>query len=492
MMKQNNIKPIQNPLIILSLLLAVAGCKVGDPYERPDLNQPESFYGNALEDDSIRAGSENMARMGWKTFFEDTTLVSLIDTALTNNIDMQKAAKNIEISLQELKQSNANFFPSLSVEPLGYVREHYSENYNNYGSNRSRRNHGENPPTSLYTERLAYTSVLQSSWEVDIWGKLQWQKEAARAAYMESAEFTKALQTLLVSEVATAYFNLLMLNAQIEVSERSLALNDSTLKIVNLQYEAGEITSLAIQQTESQRLRAEALIPQLEREYIIQENRLNRLLGRAPQALEIEGSLETATFEDTYSVGVPLELINNRPDVAAAEYRLQATNARVGVTKAMRYPSLTINAGMGLNSFDFSSFLDPMGSAFAFLNGSLFQPIFQNRRLKTNYKIALAERDIAGLDFKDNLIAAINEVSNALVTIEKLEEEYRIAQQRIAVTEKGVNDAFFLFRSGFANYLEVITAQRDALESELDLVRVKMQLYMAKIELYRSLGGGWQ
>jgi outer membrane protein TolC len=197
-------------------------------------------------------------------------------------------------------------------------------------------------------------------------------------------------------------------------------------------------------------------------------------------------------FDDRYATGVPLELITNRPDVAASEYQLIVSNARVGITQAMKYPSIVLQASTGLNSFKFNNFLDPMGSGFALISGAIFQPVFQNRKLKTNHLIALAERQLAELDFKDKFILAVGDVSDALVTIEKLEEEYSIAQERIAVTSKGIQDASLLFQSGFANYLEVINAQEDALESELDLVNLKRQLFLANIELYRSLGGGWQ
>ncbi len=485
-------KYINRIFIVSILFITVVSCKVGDSYERPELDTPDRFY----EKDSLteRKGNDslNMAEVKWHEFFKDSTLIDLIDTALQHNIDMKKAMQNIEISRQQLLQSKANFYPSLNARPAGYSREFYSENYNNYGSNRSRRNHGDNPPSSFYTERLAYTSSLESSWELDIWGKLRWQKEAARAAYMESEEFKKAVQTSLISEIASTYYNILMLNSQLNVARQNLVLNENTLNIIELQYDSGEVTSLAVKQTESQKLKSKALIPQLEQEYAIQENRLNRLLGRTPEPIEIEKNLEETTFNNEYHTGVPLELVANRPDVSASEYRLQVANARAGVAEAMKYPSLSINAAMGVNSFQLNKVLDPVSSGFALLNGAVFQPIFQNRKLKTNHKISLAERQLAELDFKNNLITAVNEVSDALVTIEKLEEEQKIAGERIVVTTSGLEDALFLFKSAFANYLEVITAQSDALESKLDLIRIQMQLTQANIELYRSLGGGWK
>ncbi|MEM6841456.1 MAG: efflux transporter outer membrane subunit [Bacteroidota bacterium] len=479
-------------LFVGFILLTAIGCKVGESYVRPNVVSIDNYYGNNFQSDSAAVDQSNLADVNWRDYFEDSTLITLIDSALVNNLDLLREAKRIEIGEQAFLQSKANFYPNLGLSPFDFNREYFSENFNNFGSNRARRNHGENPPQTLYTERLAYSVGLFTSWEIDLWGKLRWQKEAAQASFMQSQEFQKAVQTAIVAEVASTYYNMLMINSQIAVAERNLELGRSTLEIVKLQFQADETTSLAIQQTESQILRAESLIPQLRRSYTILENRLNQLLGRYPQPINIQQDLEDVVFDERFVTGVPLELINNRPDIAAAEYQLIASNAQVGVTQAMRYPSLVLSAGTGLNSMSLSDFLDPMGSGFALLNGALFQPIFQNRRLKTNYNIAVAERQLAELDFKDNVILAVREVSDALVTIEKLREEYSIGLQRIIVATKGVQDASLLFQSGFANYLEVINAQEDALQSELDLADLKRQIILANIELYRSLGGGWK
>lgn len=491
---------VQKGIAIVAIALFVTGCKVGDAYQRPEFKGiSDTFYKddtlnteNMSEDMKALRDTMMLSAIPWKDYIKDTVLIALIDTALVNNIEMQKATHQVNMRMEELEQSKANFYPSLNSEPAGYRRDYYSENFNNYGSNRSRRNHGEDVPTSLYTERLEYTASLQSSWELDLWGKLRWKKEAARAEFMKTLEFKKAVQTAVIAEVASTYYNLLMLKAQLKVAEQNYMLNDSTLNIIKLQYDAGETTSLAIRQTESQMLKSKTLLPQLERAYTIMENKLNNLLGRTPQPITIATRLEDVNFQWKYNNGVPLDLLKNRPDVAMSEYQLIAGNAKVGVAEALKYPSISINASAGLNSNQLANFLDPVSSGFALLNGAVFQPIFNNRKLKTNYRVALSQREINQLDFKDKLITAIGDVSNALATIDKLEEEYTIASDRIKVTRQGLKDADLLFKGGFANYLEVITAQSDALESELNLINIKKQLLIANIDLYRSLGGGWQ
>ncbi|MCE7055879.1 efflux transporter outer membrane subunit [Algoriphagus sp. AGSA1] len=485
----NRFHPIR---LVIIILLAATGCKVGEPYSRPNFDISEEFHGGSSYRDTLADNGQSLVEIKWEDFFGDPNLVALIDSALVNNLDMQRAVQNIEISRLDFKQSKANMYPSLGVTPLGLSREYASQNFANFGSNRSRNIHDGNPPSTLYTERLSYYSLVTTSWEVDLWGKLRGQKDAALASFMQTEEFKKAVQTALVAEVAATYYTLLKLKAELQVAERNLRLNENTLRIVELQFDAGEATSLAIQQTKSQKLRFQSLIPQIKRNYAIQENKLNYLLGRSPQELEIESELENAVFDNKYSTGVPLELIVNRPDIASSEYALIASHAQVGVAQAMKYPSLSINAGMGMDAYQLSKLANPVESAFAILNGALFQPIFMNGKLKNNHKKALARREIAQLDFKDKLIVAVKEVSDALVTIENLENEYILAEERIETTQKGIMDAALLFRTGFANYLEVNNAQGDALESELNLIDLKMRILLANIDLYRSLGGGWQ
>ena len=190
-------------------------------------------------------------------------------------------------------------------------------------------------------------------------------------------------------------------------------------------------------------------------------------------------------------MGVPFELIQNRPDVKAAELALIEANAQVGVSQAMRYPSLSLSAQLGYDAINFSDVMNP-GSLFGVFVGSLTQPIFQNRKLKTRYRISLSERDIAELSFREKVLQAVAEISNGMVTIQKLNEEYALAEKRLINARKAVKESYLLFSSGYATYLEVINAQSNALDSELYMVDVKMQMLIANIELYRNLGGGWK
>lgn len=475
--------------VALTGVILFWGCKSGENYLRPDLELPAAFKTlPSNRTDSVTASNKNIGELAWKTFFEDTTLLELIDGGLNNNLYLKQVRKERDIANEAFKQTKANFFPQLTA-----ILEKRDDRYSRNSSTREsvRYYEGKDTPNQWYVARANNMAAVQSSWEIDVWGKLRRQKEANQALVEQREAITKAVETDLVAEIATAYYKLLMLKEQQQVATYNLRLNDSTLSIVKLQFRAGEVSSLAITQTESQKLISASLVPQIERELEIQKNKLNELLGEYPnESINVDRGLgDTRLLSEIY-VGLPLELIKNRPDVNAAELALVEANARVGVSQAMRYPALSLSAQLGYDAISFSNVLNP-GSLFGVFIGSLTQPIFQNRQLKTRYKISLAERDIAELAFREKVIQAVSEISNGMVTIEKLEEEYELAEQRLTNAREAVKESYLLFSSGYATYLEVINAQSNALESELYMVDVKMQMLVANIELYRNLGGGW-
>jgi len=195
-------------------------------------------------------------------------------------------------------------------------------------------------------------------------------------------------------------------------------------------------------------------------------------------------------IEDSVTAGVPLYMVSHRPDVRASELALRAANANVGVTQAYRYPTLTIEAEGGVNSMLSKNWFKIPGSLFGGIIGSLTAPVFNKRKIKTDIEVAKLERDKAELDFQQVVLDAINEITNTLITFKKLQEEYEIAENRVKVAQLGIKQAGLLFKAGYATYLEVITAQQNAIDSELELVSLKQQLLLARVELYRALGGG--
>jgi NodT family efflux transporter outer membrane factor (OMF) lipoprotein len=292
--------------------------------------------------------------------------------------------------------------------------------------------------------------------------------------------------------VAQSYYNLLMLDAQLAVAKKNLALNENTVRIVKMQFDAGQVSSLAVQQTEAQRLRAAQIVPMLEKEIIIQENGLSILTGALPAEIVRNSTLDLTPLLTELSTGVPSSILSQRPDVKASEYELASANARVGITKASMYPALNITAAGGLNSFKSDNWFNMPASLFGMVAGSITQPLLQRKQLRTQYEIAKVEREKAVIAFRQSVLNAVGEVSDALVKVEKLKQEQEFAADRVANLQKATTNADMLFKSGMANYLEVITAQSNVLQSELDLAALKRDQLNAVAQLYRSLGGGWR
>ncbi|WP_186756437.1 efflux transporter outer membrane subunit [Echinicola salinicaeni] len=491
----NKYKP--GPLTSLAILafgiLILTGCKAGKNYVKPDLNLPATFrHTDAIQIDSATTRNEvkNIGELTWEEFFEDSILVKLINKGMQNNLGLQQANGQMKIAEEYLKKSKANFFPEIAVGP-----SHESRRFSDKSYARPNNKHYEgveNPPSQWFLERSRNMFAMQSSWEIDLWGKFRREKESSLAKLVQQESFQKAVKTDLTAEIATAYYKLMMLKEQLDVAEFNLRLNDSTLSIVELQYASGMVSSLAITQTESQKLISASLVPQIEKQIAIQENNLSQLLGEYPgEKFLVKRDLADIQLLSEIAVGVPMELVRNRPDVIASEMNLVSANADVGIAQAMRYPSLRIGADVGFDALNPGDIFNPT-ALFGRFVGSLTQPVFQNRKLKTNYKVSLIERDNAELAFREEVIGAVTEISNKLISIQKAEEEYNIAKERLKNSRRAVRDSYLLFSSGYANYLEVINAQSNALETELYMVDVKMQLLIANIELYRSLGGGWK
>ncbi|ATL49977.1 RND transporter [Chitinophaga caeni] len=471
-MRKRNFYPY---ILLLALVGTVSACRVGRNYESPDLGLPQQYQDQSTGDSSIAAVS-------WKAFFNESQLQLLIENTLKNNLDLKIAVQRLSAAQSYLKQARAAFYPSVT----GQV---------NASTNIPSKNslNGLSLDNFIGTSHIEdYTVSVGATWEADIWGKIRRQKEAAQASYLQTYEAVRAVQTTLVATVASGYFNLLMLDAQLNIAKKNVALSDTIVTMIRLQKEAGSATELAVQQAISQQLVASKLVPQLEQAIIVQQNALRLLGAEFPGTVNRIGAINDFPVYEQLSAGVPAVLLHYRPDVRAAEQQLIAANANVGVAQGSMYPSLSITATGGVNAFKASQWFTLPGSLFATVTGGITQPIFQRRALKTRLEVAKAQREEAELNFKMQVLSAVHEVSNSLAGIDKLKEQERIVIAQNQNNSKAVNNAKMLFTGGLANYLEVVTAQSNALQSELNLADVHRQQLQAVAELYRALGGGYE
>ncbi|NTU68616.1 MAG: efflux transporter outer membrane subunit [Chlorobiaceae bacterium] len=453
--------------------LAVTACSPVREYRRPDMLMPAAYPGQD-------ATGRPIAAIPYRSFFADPELRALIDSAVVNNQDLRIALKNIDYSKQSLGAARLGGLPSLDLQVKG-SSTNYSDNSQLATSRSSNLNQRD------------YTASLSASWELDIWSKIGNRKKAALAEYLRSTDAARAVRTRLVSDVAQGYWNLKMLDAQLDITRRNVSLADSTLAMMRLQYDAGNVTSLAVQQQDARLQAACQSIPRLEATRSAQENALSILAGRMP-GLPVKRSpgLDRSVVPDSLGAGVPLELLRNRPDVRAAEESLMAQHASMGAAKAMLYPSLTVTAQGGLNSISADNWFSTPGSLFSVVGGSVLQPVFRHGELSAQYQQAKIRRDQAELAFRQTLLKSVGEVSDALVQVQKTGEQERFALRRVSTLRLAAKNSMLLFQSGMATYLEVITAESDLLQAELDLADVQRRRLSSVADLYRSVGGGWQ
>lgn len=462
-------------LIVILAAASFAACKVGKDFQRPEVALPSQFGSTAATDSTV-------AKASWKQFFPDPALQQLISEALAGNFDLQIALKRIETASAYVKQAKAALLPSVTANATANTNIPSKNSLNGLSLNEF-----------LGTSHIEdYTLGVGLSWEIDVWGKIRRQKEAALATYLQTFEAAKAVQTGIVANVANSYFNLLMLDAQLQIARRNTSLSDTIVQMIRMQKTAGEVTELAVQQAVAQRQAAELLIPQLEQAAAIQENAIRILTGQLPGKVARNTTLDRFPLWDSLHTGVPAEVIGNRPDVKASELSLKAANANVGVAQGSMYPALSLTANGGLNAYEIGKWFSMPNSLFGTVAGNIAQPVFQQRRLRTQLEVSKVEREQAVISFRQAVTTAVREVSDALIQLEKLQEQQEIAASRLQTTQQAVGNARLLFRSGLANYLEVISAQSNSLQAELTQVDIRRQRLTAMVDLYRSLGGGYQ
>ena len=461
---------IKNIGAVLVLLLLTQSCKVTKDYVRPELNVPTEYEVAQSQNES------NIKEMpSYQQFFKDQKLIGLMDKVMDNNLDLKIAAENIFATEALLKSVKLNYLPELNLQV-------------NAGVQRLSQNSmmGSFSSTQIFEE---YNFAPSVSWDIDFWGKLKRQREEAFANYLSQAENRRALRVQLIAQTAQAYYNLLSLDEQLRITQAVEKSMQETLNMLQIQYSVGDITSIAIKQSEAQLAETRALIPEIKASIKAQENTLQTLAGSYPAAVERSQSLADTAFKMSLEAGVPVDLLQNRPDVKQQELLLQATNARVGISKAEFYPSLKITGQGGLNAIKATNWFSIPASLFGNAAAGLTQPIFNKRSIKSNYEQALHQREAAVHEFRKSVLNAVEEVSTSLSNIEHNKEQIKQVTNRKTAMDKAISDAQILFKYGEANYLEVLTVQQAYFQAELAYTLAIQKEINVYIALYKSMGG---
>jgi len=458
--------------LLLVVALTLQSCFVARDYVRPDLEiETEALY----RTENLPTDSVSIADISWRDLFTDQYLKQYIEEGLQNNMDIRIALQQMLAAEAYAKQGKAGYLPTLSVGP-NYTHQEYSEN-SQFGS--------------IFSGGLdTYDITANLSWEADIWGKIRSNKRATQAAYLQSVAGHQTVKTQLISSIANTYYNLLALDAQLEVTKQTIATRESSVETIKALKDAGQVTQVAVDQNIAQYNSARALQVDIETAIFKTENTLSILLGKSPQQFE-RNSLDTQIIEKDIQLGVPASLLGNRPDVMAAEYGLIQSFELTNVAKSNLYPSLTLTASGGLQSLELDNLLNA-NSLFATVVGGLTQPLLNQRKLRTQKEVAMAQQEQSLLQFKKALLVAGSEVSNALFTYESETKKFVFKKNEVEALRTAEANSEELLKNGYANYLDLLTARQSALSAELNLITNKLSQLSATVELYRALGGGWK
>lgn len=435
--------------------------------------------------------STSIATMSWKNFFTDTRLVSLIDTALQNNIDLFMTMQNIEIARSRLLVSKGALLPTVNSVVAGGVEKYGDYTMNGVGNFDTNLSPNINKDQKIPTHPSVDMFLgFRSTWEIDIWGKLRNRKKAAAARLLATEKGRQVVITALVAEIANSYYSLLALDNELAIIRKNILLQQAALEVVRVQKEGGRATELAVQQFNAQLLNTKAIEFPVRQDIVMIENQINILLGRYPQNISRDTAIMSQQIPSILQTGLPSSMLSRRPDIQQAELELVATNADVASARAAFLPSLTISPYVGLNAFK-PYLLFNAGSIVYAVAGGLTAPVFNQNQIRADYSIANAQKRNALYTYQKILLNSYSEVMTNLRSIDNNKQAYALKEQEVIQLNDAVSTARDLYVTGYANYLEVITAQKGVLDAELQLTRNKRKLFESVINLYRSLGGGW-
>ncbi|MDL2214855.1 efflux transporter outer membrane subunit [Dysgonomonas sp. OttesenSCG-928-M03] len=449
-------------LIIAMCALSLFSCKVGQKYQRPEMDIPQTF-------DSKGFGGGVAADIGWSTLYGDTILQGLISQALENNKDVLIATARIKEMIAKKRISFANLFPAVRVEAAG------QKEYLNSG--------GHN---STYDPEVR--ANLNFGWEVDIWGELRWANDAAIASYMQSVEAQKALRLTIIAQVAQNYFELKALDRELEIVKQTREARREGVHFAKLRYEGGLTSEMPYRQSLVELERTETLIPTLENEIKLKENDLSMLLGEFPKDMPRSNiDISNQLVPQSLPVDLPSSLLERRPDVRMAEQKLIEANAGVGVAYTSMFPSINLTGRLGGENSELANFLE---SPTWFISGLLTGPVFNMGKNKAAHNAAKAAYEQEVHNYEKTIISVFTEVNNALNTFHKSKEVRQSRASLYSSVQSYQKLARLQYVNGVITYMDVLDAQRQMFDAEIALNNAILDELVSVVLLYKVLGGG--
>lgn len=470
---------------IPALLLAFAACKTPQLTASQARPLPGAFTGR----DSLASKAPDMS---WDAYFNDPVLRQLVDSALQSNPDVLTGMQRIKIARANRRIAGGALLPGINgvASAAGERYGDYTMNgVGNWDANQSPNIVGDPTRRIPVSPTTDFFLGLRSTWELDIWGKLRDRREAAQLRFLASIDGQQWFVTQVVSEVASRYYELLAFDNQLRILERNMGLQTRAIEIVRAQLIGGRATSLAVQQFQAQLLNTRSQAETVRQSVHRVSNELNALMGRYPAQVPRDSTLDDMSLPQTISGNFPGTVLLRRPDIRQAEHELEASNYDLRAARKAFLPSLNMNVFGAVNAFKTPALFNPASLAFGVLGG-LTAPVFNQRIIRGQYGISTANQMQAFQEYRKSLITAFREVDTELGRMQRYKSAFELKRAETDTLYQAVNTANELYLAGYANYLEVITAQRSALTADLEQAELKREIFLANVQLYRALGGG--
>ncbi len=453
------------------------GCALGPDYKRPDVEQPTAFRMQEVGQEN----EQSLANLHWWELFKDSHLQSLIRYAQLENKDVRLAVARGREARAQLGVTRADQFPQVNGNASAQRNQTSGAAAQQFGIPGGAR---EGPTTN----QLKATFDL--SFELDLWGKFRRATEAAQAALVEQEWARRTVLLTLVSDIAQAYFELQELDVELDIARMTYRTREETLELIRLRKLMGQSSTLDIRRAEQEVARAQAIIPDLERQIGQKENQLSILVGKNPDTVIRDSGLDGQTFPPEIPAGLPSALLSRRPDIQEAEQRLIAANAQIGIAKAAFFPQISLTGNYGAQSLEFSDLFIGTSRIWSF-GPSITVPIFQAGRNRANLEVARAKHDQAVVSYEQVIQQSFREVEDALIGHQKTREIHTAQEKLVRVSHEALHLAQIEYLNGQANYLDVLDAQRQLFDAEIAFAQTQRNQLLAVVQVYKAVGGGW-
>lgn len=474
-------------ILLTGLSLGIGACSIPSKVSRKEnLKVPEQYTGINSTD------SASIAQLNYRDFFKDAHLTAIIDEVLENNFDQRIAEEQLKIASAYLLARKGALLPSVQagINASGTrYGKHTIEGVGNFDTNLSPNIDESQKVNTSFTPN--YWLGLSVGWEIDIWGKLASLKKAAQKRFLATQQARDLVQATLVTQAASLYYELVTLDKMSAILKDNIKLQEQALEIVNIQKEVGRATELAVQQFNAQLSNTEASWVEIQQQTTNVENQLLALMGRFEGTIKRSAKIEPAHLPLKMDHGHPAQLLSYRPDIQMAYSELEASHADAKAARAAFFPTISLSAYGAYNAFNSSYLFNPTSLAYQLL-GNMVAPVFQQNQLKSQFKIATAQQEIAFLEYQRTVVGAFQEVKTLIRYIENNQKILDFKSKEVSALANSVEVSNDLYVAGYANYLELINAQRSKRAADLDQVQARRNQAQAMIQLYKALGGGWQ